>query len=62
MNKLGFGCIKSIKKRITPLDGEWDKINITRTFHRDDYKSLDIVIRLLKRGEKFEKMWEELKN
>jgi len=40
---------KGIQYRLTPLDGEWDKINITRIFHRDDYKSLDKVIDLLKK-------------
>jgi len=32
--------VKLIQRRITPLDSEKGKINITRTFHRDDYKSL----------------------
>ena len=51
--------VKLIQYRITPLDSEKDNVNILRTFHKDDYKSLDAVIELLKRGKKFEKMWEE---
>ena len=51
--------IELIKHRITPMDSEHRDINITRTFHRDDYKSLDVVINSLDRGEKFEQMWVE---
>jgi len=51
--------IKLIQHRITPLDSEKGEVNITRVFHKDDYKSLDAVIELLERGKKFEKMWEE---
>ena len=52
--------IELIKYRITPMDSEHGVINITRTFHRDDYKSLDVIIELLQQGEKSRKMWEEL--
>jgi len=48
--------IELIKYRITPMESEHKDINITRTFHRDDYKSLDAVITSLK----FEKMWKKL--
>ena len=54
-----INVIKLIQHRITPLDSEKGEINITRTFHRDDYKSLNVVIDLLERGKKFENMWEE---
>jgi len=52
--------IKLIQHRITPMDSEHKDININRTFHRDDYKSLDTILRLLQRLEKFEEMWGEL--
>ena len=51
--------IKLIQYRITPLESEKDNVNITRVFHKDDYKTLDAVIELLERGKKFEQMWEE---
>lgn len=54
--------IELIKHRITPLDSEKGKINITRVFHKDDYKSLDVVIDSLERGKKFEEMWKEFYN
>jgi len=49
--------IESTKDRITPMDSEWDKINITRTFHRDDYKSLNKAIALLEDYPKLKKLW-----
>ena len=54
--------IKLIQHRITPLEGEKDNVNILRTFHRDDYKSLDVIIELLKCGEKYKLMLEELES
>ena len=52
--KITKTIIKGIQYRITPMDSEKGEENITRTFHRDDYKSLDKVIDLLKKkgGEK----------
>ena len=49
--------VELIQYRITPMDSEHKDININRTFHRDDYKSLKVIIEALKRGEKYEKMW-----
>ena len=51
--------IELIQHRITPLDSEKGEINITRVFHKDDYESLDAIIDLLGRGEKYKQMWEE---
>ena len=53
--------IELIKHRITPMDSEHKDINITRTFNRDDYKSLDVIIELLYQGGKYRQMWEEIK-
>lgn len=53
--------IELIKRRITPLDSEKGEVNITRIFHKDDCKSLDAIINLLESGEKYEKMWGEIK-
>ena len=50
--------IELIKHRITPMDSEKGEENITRTFHKDDYKSLDAVIEALEQGEKHKKMWD----
>lgn len=52
--------VELIQHRITPMDSEWDKVNIDRTFHRDDYKSLNVVIDLLKRGEENKKLLREI--
>ena len=52
--------IELIKHRITPMDSEHGDININRTFHRDDYKGLDIVIASLKEGEKYRQIVKEL--
>ncbi len=54
--------IKLIQHRITPMDSEHKDININRTFHRDDYKSLDTIIELLQRGEKYEKIFNTILN
>lgn len=60
---MGFeATVELIKNRITPMNSEWDKINIVRTFHRDDYKSLDNIIALLKREEKLKKLWEKFED
>jgi len=53
--------VELIKHRITPMDSEHRDINITRTFHRDDYKSLDVIIELLQQGEAYRQMWEDIK-
>ena len=55
------GIIKLIQHRITPMDNE-EEINIARTFHRDDYKSLDAVITSLERGKKLKKIWESFED
>jgi len=51
MDRFLMGTVKILRDRITPMDSEWDKINITRDFHRDDYKTLNVIIKSLKRGE-----------
>ena len=54
--------IELIKHRITPMDSEHRDINITRTFHRDDYKSLDAVTSSLEREKKLKKIWESFED
>ena len=54
--------IELIKSRITPMDSEHGDINITRTFHRDDYKSLDAVKTSLQREKKLKKIWERFED
>ena len=50
--------VKLIQHRITPLEGEKDNVNILRTFHRDDYKSLDAAIESLEQGDRYKQMCE----
>ena len=54
--------VELIKHRITPMDSEHRDINITRTFHRDDYEGLDAVIDSLKREKKLRKIWENFED
>ena len=54
--------IELIKYRITPMDSEHKDINIIRTFHRDDYKSLDAVTSSLEREKKLKKIWESFED
>ena len=54
--------IELIKHRITPMDSEHGDINIARTFHRDDYKSLDAVETSLQREKKLKKIWENFED
>ena len=53
--------IELIQRRITPMDSEKGEANIARTFHKDDYKSLDIIIEALKCGEENEKLLNRIK-
>ena len=55
--KITKTIVKEIQYRLTPMDSEYSKINIDRTFHRDDYKSLDAVIDSLEECDKLKKMW-----
>ena len=54
--------IELIKYRITPVDSEKNEVNIIRTFHRDDYKSLDAVETSLRNEKKLRKIWENFEN
>ena len=54
--------IELIKHRITPMDNEKGEINIIRTFHKDDYKSLNAVIISLENGKKLKKLWESFED